>query len=267
MGRCTPRRGARDVPGGWGDEDEDGQVQSGRRERAKDRGGCPGGRRLPAMAWEHPPRGRDAEEGRERDPELEAARGWGGHGKQQVPGAQVWGRGRLPGRSPVSSGRGRGAAARRGGRAGPGSGGGGAALRGRRRRDPVAAAPRPAGRAGGQSAIDPGSEGALARLWPARGDNAALSGRKQPPRAASADAAPACAYDYAAAAAGVRAGLASCAPIGLRAPRPLLCPAPPAEAPPLDRPRPWPHPASGLGVGAAVPTPPTPAPRSLSTRP
>lgn len=140
MGRCTPRRGARDVPGGWGDEDEDGQVQSGRRERAKDRGGCPGGRRLPAMAWEHPPRGRDAEEGRERDPELEAAaaRGWGGHGKQQVPGAQVRGRGRLPGRSPVSSGRGRGAAARRGGAAGPGravaagarrSGGGGGGTR------------------------------------------------------------------------------------------------------------------------------------------
>lgn len=171
-------------------------------------GGCPGGKRRQAGLWdpltrEEMPRRTGASWGSRPRP-----RSGEGGGRCLRPGAgrsrraRVAG-GRAAGRSPVSSAGAAGAAARPGragrwGRGAPGAQGGDS--------DgcPAAAALRPAGRAVRQRRRE--SRGSVARLRPARWDNAALSGRKQPPRAASADAAPACAHDYAAAAAGVRGG-------------------------------------------------------------
>lgn len=161
----------------------------------------------------------------------------------------------------------------------PGPRGGGAAGRpsragrGRRGRGAPGAAAKgssggcsSAGRPGGRSVCERRGRGeSAARLRPARGDNAALSGRKQPPRAASADAAPACAHDYAAAAAGGRGGArvahahwSGCAP-PTSPPRPVGRGPAPGPAPPRT--------ASHLpprGRGCFVP--PAPAPPGSSAR-
>lgn len=105
---------------------------------------------------------------------------------RQVPGAQVPGlnQGAAAHLSPPAG------AAGRPGRAG---GGGGAEPRALASGDRVCGGARrrlllglPAGWSVNERR---GREGSAARLRPARWDNAALSGRKQPPRAASADAA------------------------------------------------------------------------------
>lgn len=214
-----------------------GRCSRGERGTSQD-GGCPGGKRRRAGLWdpltrEEMPRRTGASWGSRPRPHS-----GGGGGRCLRPGAGRSGRARVAGGRPAAHlsprpgprGRRRGGAAGPGragrwGREAPGAQGGGGDG------SPAAAALRPAGRAVRQRRRE--SRGSVARLRPARWDNAALSGRKQPPRAASADAAPVCAHDYAAAAAGVRGGARSTS-----AHWPSLTP--PTATPPPHRPMPRP---------------------------
>lgn len=196
QGRRAPRAGARDAPGGCQDGDQKGQVQPAEG-RARRRGAAApaGGRRQARVRGSPSPKKRCR--GPDSGLEAAAARRWGwGGGRCRAPRCGMP-RCRAGGdRSPVSSGQGRGGdgTAGRPGRAGRGaagarspgrSGAATAAAAGARRRLLLG---WPAGRSVSERR---GLRESAAKLRPVRGDNAALSGRKQPPRAASADAAPA----------------------------------------------------------------------------
>lgn len=101
-----------------------GQVQSERREGAKNGGGCPGGTRRPAAAQGPLPQGRDAgRAGSGTWSSRQRPRGSGG-GERQVPGGQVRGRGWWAGRAAAHLSPPAGAAGRRrGGAAEPGRAG------------------------------------------------------------------------------------------------------------------------------------------------